>query len=47
VGNFANHSDAETGEFKPTRRDGELVVLLTLRVIEWFLKEKESVATHG
>lgn len=37
VGNFAVHPDAWDGEFDPTRRDAEAVMLLTLRVVEWFL----------
>jgi hypothetical protein len=33
LGNFANHGE----EFQPSRRDAEAVMLLTLRIIEWFL----------
>jgi hypothetical protein len=33
LGNFANHGD----EFQASRRDAEAVMLLTLRIVEWFL----------
>lgn len=33
LGNFANHGQ----KFQPSRRDAEAVMLLTLRIIEWFL----------
>ena len=40
LGNFANHGD----EFQPSRRDAEAVMLLTLRIIEWFLGGVDQIA---
>jgi hypothetical protein len=40
VGNFANHT-----EFNPSRRDAEAVMLLTLRIVEWFLNEAQGKST--
>ena len=42
VGNFAAHPESWEGEFKPSRRDAEVVMLLTLRVVEWFLGDTEE-----
>lgn len=43
LGNFANHE----GAFQPSRRDAEAVMLLTLRIVEWFLGEaEEPTALH-
>lgn len=41
LGNFANHGQ----EFQPSRRDAEAVMLLTLRIIEWFLGGEQNQRT--
>lgn len=37
VGNFAVHPDSGSDQFSPSRRDAEAVMMLTLRIVEWFL----------
>lgn len=46
VGNFAVHPSSNGEQFNPSRRDAEAVMLLTLRIVEWFLGGAKGDSAH-